>query len=127
MNVLVIAEHNNDEILPATLNAVNAAKQIGTVDLFVIGNDCQDVIDSGNKIEGLNKVLFCNNKVYENPLAENISTLIHSVSKDYTHIFFANTANGKNTAPRLAALLDVMIIPDVIEIIDQNTLNVNHQ
>ena len=58
MNVLVIAEHNNDEILPATLNTVNAAKQIGTVDLFVIGNDCQDVIDSGNKIEGLNKVLF---------------------------------------------------------------------
>ena len=121
MNVLVIAEHNNDEILPATLNTVNAAKQIGTVDLFVIGNDCQDVIDSGNKIEGLNKVLFCNNKVYENPLAENISTLIQSVSKDYTHIFFANTANGKNTAPRLAALLDVMIIPDVIEIIDHNT------
>lgn len=121
MNVLVIAEHNNDEILPATLNTVNAAKQIGTVDLFVIGNDCQDVIDSGNKIEGLNKVLFCNDKVYKNPVAENISTLIKSVSKDYTHIFFANTANGKNTAPRLAALLDVMIIPDVIEIIDQNT------
>ena len=58
MNVLVIAEHNNDEILPATLNTVNAAKQIGTVDLFVIGNDCQDIIDSGNKIEGLNKIGF---------------------------------------------------------------------
>jgi electron transfer flavoprotein alpha subunit len=121
MNVLVIAEHNNDEILPATLNTINAAKQIGTVDLFVIGHDCQDVIDSGNKIEGLNKILFCNDKVYKNPLAENISTLIQSVSKDYTHILFANTANGKNTAPRLAALLDVMIIPDIIEIIDHNT------
>ena len=121
MNVLVIAEHNNTEILPATLNTVNAAKQIGTVDLFVIGNNCENVVNIGSKIDGLNKLLFCNDKVYENSLAENISTLIHSISKDYTHILFASTASGKNTAPRLAALLDVMIIPDVIEIIDEST------
>ena len=121
MNVLVIAEHNNAEILPATFNTVNAAKQIGTVDLFVIGNNCENAVNTGSKIDGLNKVLFCNDKVYKNALAENISTLIQSISKDYTHILFASTASGKNTAPRLAALLDVMIIPDVIEIIDEST------
>jgi electron transfer flavoprotein alpha subunit len=121
MNVLVIAEHNNTEILPATLNTVNAAKQIGTVDLFVIGNNCETVVNIGSKIDGLNKLLYCNDKVYENSLAENISKLIHSISKDYSHILFASTASGKNTAPRLAALLDVMIIPDVIEIIDEST------
>ena len=121
MNVLVIAEHNNNELLPATLNIINAANQIGTFDLFVIGSGCQDVINTGSKIDGLNQVLFCNDKAYENPLAENTSILIQSISKDYSHILFANTANGKNTAPRLAALLDVMIIPDVIEIIDDAT------
>jgi electron transfer flavoprotein alpha subunit len=121
MNVLVIAEHNNAEILPATFNTVNAAKQIGTVDLFVIGNKCENAVNTGSKIDGLNKVLFCDDKVYENSLAENISTLIQSISKDYSHILFASTASGKNTAPRLAALLDVMIIPDVIEIIDEST------
>ena len=121
MNVLVIAEHNNAEILPATFNTVNAAKQIGSVDLFVIGNNCENAVNTGSKIDGLNKVLFCNDKVYEHALAENISTLIQSISKDYTHILFASTASGKNTAPRLAALLDVMIIPDVIEIIDDST------
>ena len=121
MNVLVIAEHNNAEILPATFNTVNAAKQIGAVDLFVIGNNCENAVNTASKIDGLNKVLFCNDKVYKNALAENISTLIQSISKDYTHILFASTASGKNTAPRLAALLDVMIIPDVIEIIDAST------
>ena len=121
MNVLVVAEHNNNELFPATLHTVNAAKQIGNPDLLVVGSNCQDVTKSGAKIEGVKQVLYCNDEIYKNPLAENISALIKSIAKDYTHIFFANTANGKNTAPRLAALLDVMIIPDIIEIIDSET------
>ena len=121
MNVLVVAEHNNNELFPATLHTVNAAKQIGNPDLLVVGSNCQDVTKSGAKIEGVKQVLYCNDEIYKNPLAENISVLIQSIAKDYTHIFFANTANGKNTAPRLAALLDVMIIPDIIEIIDNET------
>ena len=121
MSVLVIVEHNNNELLPATLHTVNAAKQIGNTDTLVIGSNCQTVIKSTSKIEGINEVLFCDDEIYKNPLAENASILIRSIAENYTHILFSNTANGKNIAPRLAALLDVMIIPDIIEIIDTDT------
>ena len=60
MNILVIAEHNNTDLLPATLNTVNAAKQIGNTDLLVIGYNCQDVVVAGSKIEGVNQVIFSN-------------------------------------------------------------------
>ena len=121
MKVLAIAEHNNHELLPATLHTVNAAKQIGDTDLLVVGHSCQEVIDNARKIDGLNQVLYCNDEIYKNSIAENLSVLIVSISQNYSHILFSNTANGKNTAPRLAALLDVMIVPDIIEIIDENT------
>ena len=121
MKVLAIAEHNNHELLPATLHTVNAAKQIGDTDLLVVGHNCQEVIDNACKVEGINQVLYCNNEMYKNLIAENLSVLIKSIAQNYSHILFSNTANGKNTAPRLAALLDVMIVPDIIEIIDENT------
>ena len=72
-------------------------------------------------VNGINKVLCCDNDIYKNQLAENVSMLIKSIAEEYSHIFFANTANGKNIAPRVAALLDVMIVPDIIEIIDHQT------
>ena len=121
MKVLAIAENNNYELLPATLHTVNAAKQIGDTDLLVVGHSCQEVIDNAIKIDGLNQVLYCNDEMYKNSIAENLSVLIKSIAQNYSHILFSNTANGKNTAPRLAALLDVMIVPDIIEIIDENT------
>ena len=121
MKVLAIAEHNNHELLPATLHTVNAAKQIGDTDLLVVGHNCQEVIDNASKVECINQVLYCNNEMYKNLIAENLSVLIKSIAQNYSHILFSNTANGKNTAPRLAALLDVMIVPDIIEIIDENT------
>ena len=121
MKVLVIAEHNNFELLPATLHTINAAKQIGDTDLFVVGHNCQKVINSASKIGGIDQVFYCNNAIYENAIAENVSVLIKSIGQNYSHILFSNTANGKNIAPRLAALLDVMVIPDIIEIIDENT------
>jgi len=121
MKVLVVAEHNNIELLPATLHAVNAANQIGSSDLVVIGSKCESVVKSSININGINKVLCCDNDIYKNQLAENVSILIKSIAEGYSHIFFANTANGKNIAPRVAALLDVMIVPDIIEIIDHQT------
>ncbi len=121
MKVLAIAEHNNHELLPATLHTVNAAKQIGDTDLLVVGHSCQEVIDNASKIDGLYQVLYCNDEMYKNSIAENLSVLIKSIAQNYSHILFSNTASGKNTAPRLAALLDVMIVPDIIEIIDENT------
>jgi len=121
MKILAIADHNNHELLPATLHTVSAAKQIGEIDLLIVGHNCQEVIDNASKIEGINKVLYCNDSIYENAIAENVSFLIKSIAQNYSHILFSNTANGKNIAPRLAALLDVMIVPDIIEIIDENT------
>ena len=121
MKVLAIAEHNNNELFPATLHTVNAAKQIGDTDLLVVGHNCQEIIDNASKIEGISQVLYCNNELYKNTIAENLSVLIKSIAQNYSHILFSNTANGKNTAPRLAALLDVMIVPDIIEIVDENT------
>ena len=121
MKVLAIAEHNNCELLPATLHTVNAAKQIGETELLIVGHNCQEVIENARKIEGINQVLYCNNEMYKNSIAENLSILIKSIAQNYSHILFSNTSNGKNTAPRLAALLDVMIVPDIIEIIDENT------
>ena len=121
MKILVIAEHNNTDLLPATLHTVNAANQIGNTDLLVIGYNCQKVVEAGSKIEGLNQVLSSDDAIYKVSLAENTTVLIKSIANNYTHILFANTANGKNTAPRLAALLDVMIIPDIIEILDHET------
>ena len=121
MKVLAIADHNNQELLPATLHTVNASKKIGDVDLLIVGCNCQQVIDNASKIEGINKVLYCDNAIYKNALAENVSFLIKSIAQNYSHILFSNTANGKNIAPRLAALLDVMIVPDIIEIINENT------
>ena len=104
MKVLAIAEHNNHELLPATLHTVNAAKQIGDTDLLVVGHSCQDVIDNARKIDGLNQVICCNDEMYKNSIAENLSVLIKSIAQNYSHI-----------------LLDVMIVPDIIEIIDENT------
>ena len=121
MKVLVVAEHNNTELLPATLHTVNAANQIGSSDLLVIGSKCENVVKSSINVNGINKVLCCDNDIYKNQLAENASTLIKSIAEEYTHIFFANIANGKHIAPRVAALLDVMIVPDIIEIIDHQT------
>ena len=103
MKILAIAEHNNHELLPATLHTVNAAKQIGDTDLLVVGHSCQEVIDNARKIDGLNQVLYCNDEIYKNSIAENLSVLIKSIAQNYSHILFSNTANGKNTAPRLAA------------------------
>ena len=59
MKVLAIAEHNNHELLPATLHTVNAAKQIGDIELLIVGHNCQEVIDKSSKIEGIRKVLYC--------------------------------------------------------------------
>ena len=71
MSVLVIVEHNNNELLPATLHTVNAAKQIGNTDALVIGNNCQTVIKSTSKIEGINEVLLCDEEIYKKAKRKN--------------------------------------------------------
>ena len=98
MKVLAIAEHNNHELLPATLHTVNAAKQIGDTDLFVAGHNCQDVINNARKIENIDQVLYCNDAIYENPIAENVSVLIKSIAQNYSHILFPNLRFGQSSS-----------------------------
>ncbi len=122
MSILVIAEHDNTLLKPVTLNAVTAALQIGSdVHLFVIGFDCQNVVEKAKKVVGVSKVLVADNTVYEHQLAENMSKLIVDVAQGYGHILAPSTTTSKNTLPRVAALLDVAQLSDVIKVESADT------
>ncbi len=121
MKTLVIVDHNNVDLNKSTLSTITAAKKIGSVDLLIIGNDCKSVGSTSSKIEGIEKIYMNEDKCYKNFLSENYSEFIMKFSSSYSHILFTNNAIGKNIAPRLAGLLNSMIIPDVIEVINENT------
>ena len=121
MKVLVIVDHNNKELIKSTLNTVTAAQMIGPTELIVVGNNCENVALSASKISGIEKVYLNDDENYKNFLSENLSDFLKHFSDKYSHILFSNNAHGKNIAPRLSALLDTMIIPDIIEIIDSQT------
>ena len=121
MKVLVVADHNNKELIKSTLNTITAAKMIGPTDLLIIGSDCNEVAESASKILGLEKIYLNDDVGFKNFLSENISEFLKNFAEGYTHIIFTNNAFGKNIAPRLSGLLDIMIVPDVIEILDSST------
>ena len=122
MSILVIAEHDNSNLKPATLNTIAAGSEISpSVHLLVAGNSCQSVAAECSAVEGVEKVLLADDVAYENQLAESIANLIKSASSDYTHILAPATTFGKNILPRLSALLDVQQISEIIEIISEDT------
>ena len=121
MAVLVIADHDNSTIKGATLNAITAAGQLGEVDVLVAGENCQAAADAAAAIQGVAKIRVADNAAYGNALAEPVSALIISLAGDYSHIVAPHTTSGKNIAPRVAALLDVVQISDVMEIKDAKT------
>jgi electron transfer flavoprotein alpha subunit len=122
MNVLVIAEHDNNEIKGSTIHAIAAAYQLGgSVDLLVAGLNCSTAATNGAKIEGIAKVLLADSQPYENQLAENIAPLIQQISNKYSYILMAATTTGKNIIPRAAALADAQPISDVISIVNKDT------
>ncbi|NIB41114.1 electron transfer flavoprotein subunit alpha/FixB family protein [Pseudomaricurvus alkylphenolicus] len=122
MSILVIAEHDNASIKGATLNTVAAAKAIGgDVDVLVAGADCAAAGEAAAKIDGVAKVLVADNAAYTNQLAENVALLVAEIGKSYTHILAPATSNGKNIAPRAAALLDVQAISDIISVESADT------
>ncbi len=117
MSILVIAEHDNQNLKPVTLNTVAAAAAIGgDIDVLVAGKGCQAVADAAKQIAGVKKVLLADNDAYEHQLAENISLIVAEVGKNYSHILAPATTNGKNFLPRVAAFLDVAQISDVIKV-----------
>ena len=122
MSILVIAEHDNANLKPATLNTVAAAKELnGEVHLLISGNSCQSVADEASGVEGISKILISDNTAYENQLAESTANLIKSVAGNYSHILAAATTFGKNVLPRLSALLDVQQISEITEIVSEDT------
>ena len=115
MSTLVIAEHDNSSLNPATLNAVTAAQAMGAdIDILVAGAGCGAVAEAAAKVAGVSKVLVADNAAYEHQLAENLSLLIAEVGAGYDNVVAPATTNGKNTMPRVAALLDVGQISDII-------------
>ena len=122
MSVLVIAEHDNVSLKVATLNTIAAALALsGAVDVLVAGDACQGVAAEVAKAVGVSKVFVTESPALANALAENVSSQVLELAKNYTHILFASTAQGKNVAPRVAALLDVAQISDVTRVIDGQT------
>ena len=122
MNILVLAEHNNIELKTSTLNAITAAKDIGgNIDIVVVGSKCDSLFSEVAKISNIKKVIGVDSDKYLNPIAELIAPIVCSLSKNYTHIITPASTFGKNIMPRVAGLLDVSQISDVIKIESENT------
>ena len=121
MSVLVIAEHDNAELKPATLSTVTAGLQLGEVDIFVAGSDCGSVAEAAARIPGVGKVLKADAADLKEGLAENIAPLIVELTSSYSHVLAAATTDGKNILPRVAALIDVAQISEITEVVDADT------
>ena len=122
MSILILCDHDNGQLSPVTLNTVTAAAQIGgEIDLLVAGDNSGKVAETAASIAGVNKILAANNKIFEKGLAENLAPLLQKLSSSYSHIIAPATTTGKNVMPRLAALLDVMQISDIIGIVNVDT------
>jgi electron transfer flavoprotein alpha subunit len=117
MSILVIAEHDNSSLKQATLSVIAAAKVIGgNIDVLVAGENVGTVAEAAAKADGVNKVMVADNAVYGHFLGENLSQLIVELAEGYTHILAAAGSTGKDTMPRVAALLDVAQISDIIRV-----------
>ncbi|NRQ43050.1 electron transfer flavoprotein subunit alpha/FixB family protein [Rheinheimera sp. YQF-2] len=122
MAILIIAEHNNQSLKGETRKVVQAATAIGgDITVLVAGFNCAGVAAEAAAIAGVSKVLSADNAAYEHQLAENVAALVTELGKDYSHILAAATTTGKNFLPRVAALLDVAQISDVIAIESADT------
>ena len=122
MSILVIADHNNQALNGATLNVVAAAQKIGgDITVLVAGSGAQAVADAAAKVAGVSKVLLADDAAYANQLAENVAALVADLAKGYKYVLAASTTTGKNILPRVAALLDVSMISDIIAVESANT------
>ena len=122
MSTLVLAEHDNESLKPATLNAVAAAAELGgDIHVLVAGENCAAAGQQAAAVAGVSKVLVADHACYANYLAENLSLLVAELGADYDNLMAAATTTGKNVMPRVAALLDVAQISDIIAIESADT------
>jgi len=122
MAILVIAEHDNRTLKGATLNTLGAAALLGgEVHLLVAGRSCEAVAAQAAAIPGVSKVLVADAAVYEHQLAENLARLVAALGKTYSHLLASAGSAGKNLMPRVAALLDVAQLSDIVGVVSPNT------
>jgi len=122
MSILVIAEHDNKSLKGATLNTVAAATELsGDVTMIVAGSDIESVVTEAQSLDGVSKILKCDNEVYANAIAEDLTSLIITNSEGYTHILAPSTTFGKNLMPRISAKLDSQQISDIISVESDDT------
>ena len=122
MSVLLIAEHNNKEVKPFTLNAITAGSQIDQdLHVLVIGNKADEVSKSIAQVPNVKKVIQIDHEIYENYLPENFSPVIITQAENYSHIVCSANTFGKNLMPRVAALLDTSQVSDIIKVISPDT------
>jgi len=122
MAILVIADHDNANLFGATLNTVAAAQAIGgDIHVLVAGQNAQPVADAAAKVAGVSKVLLADNAAYAHQLPENVAPLVVELAAHYSHVLAAASTNGKNFLPRVAALLDVDQISEIIAVESADT------
>src|SRR4051794_33967567 len=122
MTTLLLAEHNNKSLKDATAKALTAAKQLGgDVHILVAGQNCKSAADAAAKLDGVAKVLVADGAAYEHQLAEPVAALIVSLAGSYDALVAPATTSGKNVMPRVAALLDVMQISEIIKVLGPDT------
>ena len=122
MTTLLLAEHDNKQLKDATHKALTAAKALGgDVHVLVAGKDARPVAEAAAKLDGVKKVLLADGVPFEHMLAEPVAALVHSLAGAYEAIVAPATTTGKNVMPRVAALLDVMQVSDIVKVIAPDT------
>ena len=122
MSVLVLAEHDNASLKPATLNTIAAASKIGgDIAVLVAGAECGAAAKAAASVSGVKKVLVADAPYYKDHLAENLAALVVALAPGFTHVLAPATSFGKNVAPRIAALLDVAQVSDIVEVKSADT------
>ena len=122
MPILILADHDNASLKPATAHAVTAAAKLGgDVHLLVAGCNAAPAAEQAAKLAGVAKVLLADDAAYEHALAEPVAALLVSLASGYSHLLAAATSAGKNVLPRVAALLDVAMISDITAVVSADT------
>ena len=122
MSILVIAEHDNNELKGSTLNTVTAASEIGgEISVLVVGSESFSAAEQASKINGISSVIHVDDPIYKNFLAEDLGNLVVSVAEGFNYILAPATTFGKNFLPRVAAKLDVQQISDIISVENADT------
>lgn len=122
MRILVIAEHDNQALKPATLSTLAAAVALGDdITLLVAGHQCQAVAEQAAQVPSVSKVLLADNPACANQLAENVSSLVLGLADGFSHILAPSTTTGKNLLPRVAALLGVNQLSDICAVVSADT------